>query len=121
MEEEEQLTPEQEQVEEDKEETQQQEEEVAEPPKKRGRPAGWSPKKATTEQRQSTKDVEPVTVNGLCPNCLTKEPKVEVKMTMLGPDSLSCPKCNCWIPRAKETKEDRVARLKAEIAALETQ
>ena len=61
-----------------------------------------------------------VKVKDECPSCKG------VSMTPHSRNSdgvlaLTCPKCNCWMnaETVRETKEQRIARLKSELASLE--
>jgi len=74
-------------------------------------------KKRTNKRTNKKKEV--VDKRGLCPSCL-KNGK-QVKMTPRG-DAMACSNCNCWVPTLQanlETKEEKITRLKAELAALE--
>ena len=60
----------------------------------------------------------------LCPNCAEKDPPQKSTMSPRGTESLSCGTCNCWVLKSQlvsETKDEKIARLKAELKAAESE
>lgn len=71
------------------------------------------------EEAESKKEKNEGRINpNTCQECL-KNGRGNVTMTRRDQKSLECPKCHCWKldPQWNETKEEKVKRLEAELAA----